>query len=368
MINVVPFRAGLPKKQKDYSSLIKTAKKDFSSAQNQYNRPDEAGLYIHNIVYNGRDYTGIVGLTHIQDYLSGRIIKHELTLAEKEQWQMDALKERAALIKPVLLTCPGDTGLDDFLAEYIERRPPDIEADLNNGTVHQFWAVRKGEYIGRVQSILSSFEQVYIADGHHRTEAFAKTYQQSNFDEGYSRFMTAYFSLDNLDIHAYHRVVTDPELFRDPYQSIIRLKSVFEIRPMLDHPSYSRLQMKGPGMFLYFNDQWMQLTWRADILTKHKGEIRLETDLLNEHVFKELFDCRDIRHDTRIKYIDSTRGLDYLKNKTLEEVSMAFVLPSLSRDDFKYLLDRRIILPPKSTLFKPRLKNGLLVQFVNQKS
>lgn len=365
MINIVPFRVGLPKKTKDFPGLIKTAKKDFSSVKDLYRRPDEAGLVVHNIVYSGRNYTGVVGLTHIQDYISGRIIKHELTLAEKEQWQMDALEERKALIKPILLTCPGDTGLDDFLSEYIDRRTPDYEADLSNGTVHQFWVMQTGEYIGRVQSILSSFEQVYIADGHHRTEAFAKTYKQSNFDQRYSRIMTAYFSLDNLDIHAYHRVVTDADLFSDPYQSIIRLKSVFDMRPMLSHPSHSRLQMEGPGMFLYFNDQWMQLSWREDILKNHEGEVRLETDLLNEHVFKDLFHCEDIRHDTRINYIDSTRGLDYLKTKTLEKGSMAFLLPSLTREDFKYLLDRRIILPPKSTLFKPRLKNGLLVQFVN---
>lgn len=365
MIDVVPFRAGLPVKVKDYSSLVKSAKKNFSSVQDLYHRSDEAGLYVHNIVYKGKNYTGVVGLTHLRDYMSGRIIKHELTLAEKEQWQMEALEEREALIKPVLLSCPGDTGLDDFLAEYIDRREPDYEADLSNGTVHQFWVMQTGEHINKVQSILSSFEQVYIADGHHRTEAFAKTYQQNDLDERYSRFMTAYFSLNNLDIHAYHRVVTDPELFSDPYQSIIRLKSVFDVRPMLNPPSYSRLQMEGPGMFLYFNDQWMQLTWREEILTKHDGEVWLETDLLNEHVFKGLFHGEDIRHDTRIKYIDATRGLDYLKTKTLEDGSMAFLLPSLTRDDFKYLLDRRIILPPKSTLFKPRLKNGLLVQFVN---
>jgi uncharacterized protein (DUF1015 family) len=365
-MNVYPFLAGLPSKTQDFSALVKQAKKNFSTYAETYVCNQNPAFILYRIYSNGRYYHGFVGLSNIEDYLDEKIIKHEQTIAEKEQWQIDALKERNALIKPVLLTCQKLSKLDAWLELTAQSRKADFTFKDNGELVHELWVLDDEASISKIKNELDARSHVYIADGHHRTEAFAQTYISSGKSEIYRHFLTAYFSLDNLDIHAYHRMISQEPMLSDAFKTILSLKSVLEIRPMLSYPSHERLEMEGPGMYLFYNDQWMQLTWREEILKEHTGETKLDAELLNEFVLKRIFDCKDIRRDNRIKYLDSTKGTEHLVNKVLKEASIAFLIPRISKSQFCDLLDKKIILPPKSTLFKPRLKNGVVVQFINK--
>ncbi|MBK7409092.1 MAG: DUF1015 domain-containing protein [Saprospirales bacterium] len=326
----------------------------------------EESLYIYRIVDPTRNYTGIVTCVAIQDYLSGMIRKHENTLPPKEQQQTELLLARKAVVKPVLLTYPPVEAIYAFSEDLILSQKPFFEIffDADN-QLHQFWNVSDP---GQILLLKALFEQyvptAYIADGHHRTSTLAHMYEISKGQSNgslYDRMLCAFFPSSELEILDYNRVIEGLEDISFT-TFMAQLSQIMDIE-VLTKPSRPREKHE---MVMFINREWFRLRWRKRLMESFQGdEVLLDVQLLNELILENILGISDVRTDERVKYIEGRQGIKGVSERVDKNINrVGFFLYPVSMDDFMRIADEGQILPPKSTYFEPRMRNGVLVQGV----
>ena len=367
-MNLKPFQAIYPR-----MSFITSADHFFSTVKVEYNEYSESGffektpsegLFVYQIASPEKKYLGLVGCIDIQDYLDGKIKKHEHTLAEKEQQQMHLMLKRGAQVKPILLTHPKVDKLDKLLKKIIAKEPQlqEIHFDATNQT-HRFWKISDGKTIQKIQEIFQkNVPCTYIADGHHRTSTTALMHQRlagTVDDKSYDQLLSAIFPTTELEILDFNRVV---EIVGDfsPALFMAQLSQLCEIEVL---PRARKPLQKGE-ITLFLDRAWFSLKWRKELLeSPNRSSIILDASMLNEEILKPLLHIKDVKTDSRVKYVEGPAGLDGIIAKVLKgENRMAFMLYPLEMQDFIDVSDAGKTLPPKSTWFEPRIKNGLIVK------
>lgn len=365
-MDIYPYDFSRPHKLNDnnIASFIKAAKKKYHTINMRHiKRYKKPGITIYRIQKDGKIYLGFVALSKVQDYLDNIIVKHELTILEKEEQQRKLLNERDSFVKPVLLTYRSIPNLEGLIRAYTNNHPSDEFYLIEDDNLHEKWHITNQKLINEFITLIKPLDKCYIADGHHRSAAMAQQYLDSGKDEKYALMMTAFFSLDNLDIHSFHRIIVDPNRFDNNVDFLLALKKLFLIKPIFHSREALRIPLSKHQMLLLYENEWMKLEWRSDVLNNHSLEEQLDSSLFNQYVCQGIFDCKNIQEDTRISYLEETLGIDILLQKSLEmKGTFVFVLPRLHRDQFEMLVSEGTILPPKSTLFEPRLKNGIIIQ------
>ncbi len=366
-MQVSPFRAVYPRKK-----LITSPDSFFGKVKEEYpvfrksgffKQRKQEGMYIYRIDERRRSYTGLLMLASMDDYEQGRIKIHEHTLATKEQRQIQLLLHRRAVVKPVLLTYRAVDAIDKIIKKLLAEKDPSIHYYFEEEDEHHWvWEIKEEKVIARLQQLFSEkVPQAYIADGHHRTAAMALLRSQAEA-EGlppcYDYLLSAFFPTRELDIFEFNRVVINMDA-HSPAMLMARLSALAEIE-ILD--TYAPPRQKHEWVLL-LNREWFRLKWRKEILQGYgEEEVLLDVSLLNELVLHQILGIEDPRTDARLKYVEGPRGIEafeQLVNKS--EHRLGFVLHPVDIEDFLHIADMGKVLPPKSTWFEPRMRNGLLV-------
>ncbi|MEZ4925015.1 MAG: DUF1015 family protein [Saprospiraceae bacterium] len=358
-------------------SLIGSPNTFCREAKNQFNHYLESGFYKHNpepaffvlqIENGAHRHTGLVGLNHVQDFLDGHIKKHEKTLSERELKHKELFLRWKAVLKPVLLAYDPVTELQEWLVNYSHEHHPVLTVHLKKAEMtHRFWAITSTADIAFLQNIFSEkIRDTYIADGHHRSSTTARLFHDSSFASSgldMNHLFCAWFSSDQLDILDYNRVVEGVKKI-GAGRLMAKLSRLFEIE-CLDAP---RKPHEKHEIVMYLQKEWYALRWRKSVLeVAEDGYDTLDTDLINDLVINQIFKIKDVRTDTRIGYVEGSKGLEgvqSLANRKKND-NVGFVFHPVSFSDMKRLADAGKSLPPKSTYFEPRLKSGLLVRMLD---
>jgi len=175
----------------------------------------------------------------------------------------------------------------------------------------------------------------------------------------YGDLLTAFFPVDQLEIYDYNRIV-DASGDITMTQFMAKLSKVFEI-DMLEKPMKPKRKHE---IVMFLNKEWFLLKWRPEVLKQYKKQkIVLDASLLDEKILKNILGIIDVKTDTRIKYVSGTEGIETIRVKTLKSDSrVAFCLYPAQMSDLLTTADLGGVMPPKSTWFEPRMKNGLIVQ------
>jgi uncharacterized protein (DUF1015 family) len=366
-MHIKPFQAIYPK-----VGLITSPDSFFGTVKQEYpeyyksgffEKASQEGIYVYQITEPGRVYTGLIACAAIEDYLNGLIKKHEHTLAEKEQAQLHLLLRRKAMVKPILLTYPPVEAIEAFLHDFVETNEPFYSFHFEaENQIHRFYEIKSGEQIQLIQALFDKFvPHTYIADGHHRSSVTAIMAQRSK-DQAvnpYEKLFCAFFATSELDIHDYNRVIEGLEEVSPTY-FMARLSHIVNIEPV---DSAERPRQKHE-MVLFLNREWYRLNWKPSVLKQYQGDgIILDVKLLDELILRNILDIKDTRTDNRIKYVEGRKGVEGVKDKALKNESrIGFFLYPVQMDDFMHIADLNKVLPPKSTWFEPRMRNGLIVQ------
>jgi uncharacterized protein (DUF1015 family) len=369
-MHIKPFQAVFPRM--DY---ITSSDSFFGSVKVEYpeyiksgffNKTSHESIYLYQIrEEEGRPYTGVIACAAIQDYLEGHIIKHEETLAEKEQKQLHLLLRRNAIVKPVLLTYSPVPEIERFIEAYIQEHSSFLKIHFDGEQqYHEFWEVRDGQQIRILQSLFEKYIlNTYIADGHHRTSSTARLYhQQLEAETGkeYDQLLCAFFPTSQLEILDYNRIVEG--LNGHSEQGFIALLSQVTDIQILNGPA---LPQQTHELVMYIHEEWFSLKWKKEVLERYSDqqEVILDVQLLNELILDPILGIQDLRHDSRIKYVEGTKGLKGLSSKVLRHSDrVGFMLHPIDMKDFLSIADAGEVLPPKSTWFEPRMRNGLIVK------
>ena len=321
--------------------------------------------YIYAQTMNGKTQYGLVVCAYVDDYMTGKIKKHELTRRDKEEDRMKHVRVNNANIEPVFFAYPDNKDVDAIVAKYTKGTPEyDYTAELD-GFRHTFWIIDDDADIQRITELFAAMPAMYIADGHHRSAAAAlvgaeKAKQNPNHrgDEEYNFFMAVCFPANQLTIIDYNRVVkdlnglSDEEFLKKLSEDFIVEKKGTEIfKP-------SRLH----EFSLYLGGNWYSLVAKPGTYNDNDPIGVLDVTISSNLILDKILGIKDLRSDKRIDFVGGIRGLGELKKRVDSgEMKVALALYPVSMKQLIDIADTGNIMPPKTTWFEPKLRSGLVI-------
>ncbi len=316
-------------------------------------------LYLYRLRMGDHEQTGIVACCSVDEYDQGLIRKHERTRPDKEDDRTRHILVLRAQTGPVFLTYRNDQKIDSLVAEALEKNPPLYDFLANDDIHHTIWRVPTYD------PLVEAFKEVpylYIADGHHRAASASRAraeLKEQGFsfigNEEYNFFQCVLFPDNQLRILPYNRIVRDLNGL-SKVDFLAALKESFVIR---ENAPPSPAQRGAWSMYL--EGRWYGLELRRDG-DKPAGVVEsLDVSILQDRVLDPILGIKDVRTDKRIDFVGGIRGTKELENLVNEEkAAVAFSLYPTTIDDLLKVSDAGQIMPPKSTWFEPKLRDGLL--------
>ncbi len=323
-------------------------------------------LYVYAQTMEGRTQYGLVGCASAEEYRKNIIKKHELTRKDKEEDRCEHIRVTRSHSGPIFLAYRDNAEINS-LVQMIVLSPPENDHVAADGVRHQCWVIKEPAIIEKITMIFKNeIPELYIADGHHRSAAAvtvaeeeAQKNPQHTGKEEYNYFLAVYFPASQLKILDYNRLVKDLNgLSKDEF--LEKLKNVSTITPSSHQVKPSR---KGE-MGLYLDKQWYVLTLVDQYRNIADPIERLDVSVLQNYVLDPILGIKDPRTDKRIDFVGGIRGLGELERRVDSgEMTLAFSMYPTSMEELMSIADAGKIMPPKSTWFEPKLRDGLFVHF-----
>lgn len=329
----------------------------------------EERYYVYAQTMNGKTQYGLVVGAWVDDYLEGRIKKHELTRRDKEEDRMKHVRVLNANMEPVFFAYPHRDDLDALVARACTGTPEYDFVAAPEGFRHTFWVIEDKATIQRITEIFAQIPAMYIADGHHRSAAAARVgaekkslSQTLSFREGerpeYEFFMAVCFPDNQLNIIDYNRVVRDLNGLSEE-EFLSKLKEDFDIECMM-YDVYKPQRLH--NFSLYLGGKWYSLTAKAGRYDDSDPIGVLDVTISSKLILDKILGIKDLRSDKRIDFVGGIRGLGELKRRVDSgEMKMALALYPVTMQQIIDIADSGNIMPPKTTWFEPKLRSGLVV-------
>ncbi len=324
-------------------------------------------LYLYSQTMGTYTQYGIVGCVSVQEYLNDIIKKHELTRKDKEDDRTNHVKYTNAHTGPIFLTYQSRADVDSIVSKIASTTP------VNNfvapdGIRHQFWVITDRVIINEITKIFGNIPYLYIADGHHRAASAARVGVElagknpnHNGNEEYNYFLAVLFPHDQLKIMDYNRVVKTLNNFT-PEQLINEVRKKFDVR---ESAAQAKPMQKGEfGM--YMEKKWYYMRVKTEVA--EGGDIidKLDVSILQKHILRPLLGIDDPRTSKQIDFVGGIRGLGELEKRVDSgEMAVAFALYPTSIEELMSIADAGKIMPPKSTWFEPKLRDGLVIHYLS---
>lgn len=321
--------------------------------------------YIYAQTMDGRTQYGLVAAANVDDYMSGKIKKHELTRKDKEDDRMIHVRIQNANIEPVFFAYPDVDEMNKIVADWVASHAPEYDFVADDGFGHTFWAITDDAVNARITEIFKNIPAMYVADGHHRTAAAArvgaeKRAQNPNHtgNEEYNYFLAVIFPESQLHVIDYNRVVRDLNGLT-PDEFLARLGESFDVVDM-GTEIYKPAKLHNFGMYL--NGHWFSLTAKAGTYNDNDPIGVLDVTVLSNLVFDKILNLGDLRTSKRIDFVGGIRGLAELQKRVDSgEMVAAFALYPVTMRQIIDIADTGNIMPPKTTWFEPKLRSGLVI-------
>ncbi len=319
-------------------------------------RQDSEQFYIYRQIKSDFVYTGIIAAIAASAYMDGTIKIHEQTLSKKEEKLRDYLQVVGINAEPVMFTYQHKSSLDEMVGRLTTDAP---YADFHfDGKQHQFWIIDKPEILEEIKDKFRGIENVYVADGHHRSASSVLLAESMKEKEGpWSRFLGIFFPDHNLQLFEFNRLVKDgnglstEEMLSELAGDFI----VEEIPGNIYKPRHLH------EISMYTDGHWYSLKLRPDRQNNQLSD-KLDANLLSKHILDPILGVKDLRNDPRVDFISGIKGPEALKEQVDNgKFAVAFGLFPVSFEQFFSFSNKGKIMPPKTTWFEPKLLNGLVI-------
>ncbi len=322
--------------------------------------------YIYRLTMDERSQTGLVCVSAVEDYHNEVIKKHEFTRPEKEKDRINHIVTTGAQTGNVFLAYRDVEEINTLINDWQTKRSANYDFVADDAVRHEIWVVNADK---QVEEITRLFEEkvpaTYIADGHHRAASAAKSqpmFKKESSREKAGWFLTTVFPASELYIMDYNRLVKDlnglghEDFFR-------RVTEHFELVLEGKEPVSLR-QLHEFGM--YVNGNWYRLTARPGSFTDDPIGV-LDVTILQNRILDPILGIKDQRTDSRIDFAGGIRGLQYLAERVNSgDMRVAFSLYPVSIQQLFNIADTGNVMPPKSTWFEPKLRDGLLTNVIEK--
>ena len=319
-------------------------------------RDDDASFFLYRLTMNGRTQTGFVMTADVGEYDQNIVRKHEYTRPDKEDDRVRNIEALAAQSGNVFLAHRDHATLADVTQSTLQESTLyDFEAV--DGIRHEIWKIDASKNT----AILGAFEElgpIYIADGHHRSAAASRVAKLPGAGDDAQRFLVVSFPESELKIWDYNRVVDDLNGHTGE-ELLAKLEKVGAIRKV-ESPESKRHEVS-----VYLDGAWYQLSFASHLINEEDPVGRLDVSLLQSHVLEPLLGIDNPRTNKRIQFVGGIRGADELVKRVDQGGGVAFKMYPPSLDELFTIADAGEVMPPKSTWFEPKLRDGLFVHVLD---
>jgi len=323
---------------------------------------DKPCYYIYQLEMDGRSQVGLVCCSSVDDYENGLIKKHEFTRPEKEKDRIDHIFNTQAQTGNVFLAYRDVEELNDLIGIWKNSKSPVYNFTSDDGIRHSVWVVNNEKTIDRITELFKTeVPCTYIADGHHRVASASKVKYMLPDNEEAGHFLCTLFPASQLHIYDYNRVVTDLNGYT-PEQLLEKLDRDFSITKLTK--AYKPDQPHHFGMYL--KGTWYELVTLEGTFATDPVNV-LDISILQNNILEPFFDIKDQRTDPRIDFVGGIRGMEELEKRVDSgEAMVAFSVFPVTIEQLFDIADTNQIMPPKSTWFEPKLRDGLLTHLINE--
>ncbi|MDR0422838.1 MAG: DUF1015 domain-containing protein [Proteiniphilum sp.] len=328
---------------------------------------DKEMYYLYAQTMNGNTQYGLVVGAYVEDYMNGKIKKHELTRRDKEEDRMKHVRVTGANMEPVFFAFPDSDELDAIVKQ-VAAREPEYDFVSGDGVGHHLWLIAEEEEIRRITEIFADIPAMYIADGHHRSAAAAlvgaekaKNSPGHRGDEEYNYFMAVCFPGSQLTIIDYNRVVKDLNGLT-PDEFIRKLEKNFIVKPT---GSEIQKPQRLHQYTLYLDGRSFSVTAKPGTYDENDPVGQLDVTITSRLILDEILEIKDLRSDKRIDFVGGIRGTGELKKRVDSgEMALALALYPVTMKQLMEIADTGNIMPPKTTWFEPKLRSGLVIHLL----
>ena len=320
--------------------------------------------YVYAQTMNGKTQYGLCVGAYVDDYMTGKIKKHELTRRDKEEDRMKHVRINNANVEPVFFAYPHIDEVDAIVAKTVANAP-EYDFVAPDGFGHHFWVIEDDATIARITELFAELPAFYIADGHHRSAAAAlvgdeKRRNNPNHrgDEEYNYFLAVCFPDNQLNIIDYNRVVKDLNgLTEEEFLAAVAENFIVEEKGTEIYTP-ERLH----NFSLYLGGKWYSLTAKEGTYDDKDPIGVLDVTISSNLILDKVLGLKDLRSDKRIDFVGGIRGLGELKRRVDSgEMKVALALYPVTMQQIIDIADTGNIMPPKTTWFEPKLRSGLVI-------
>jgi uncharacterized protein (DUF1015 family) len=316
-------------------------------------------LYLYRLVMGNHEQIGVVACCAVDEYDGDIIRKHERTRRDKEDDRTRHILVLRAQTGPVFLTYRAKSNIDALVAEALHENEPLYNFVANDDIRHTIWRVQNSDAL--VQAF-ADVPYLYIADGHHRAASASRAraeLKEHGFSfigtEEYNFFQCVVFPDNQLQILPYNRIVRDLNNMSSA-EFLTRVGEQF----ILSNGASPSPAARG-NWSMYLDGNWYGLNLRDDASRPAGAVESLDVSILQDRLLDPILGIKDVRTDKRIDFVGGIRGTEELERLVNEgKAAVGFSMFATTIDDLLKVSDAGEIMPPKSTWFEPKLRDGLL--------
>ena len=316
-------------------------------------RTQKPCFYVYQMIMGDHVQTGLAVAASVKAYVEGRIKRHELTRVAKENDRVKQIRTVGAQTGPALLINKDLPEIKALLKKIVTTREPAFSVVGDHDVRHSLWIVDNDAEIKTIQDAFAAQNEAYIADGHHRSAAATRLANEDGTTET-ARFLAVAYFEDEMKIWDYNRVVFDLN-GNNKEEFLAKLRENFKISPI------SMAKPSKKGLFtMYLDGQWYDLEHIGAPMPSDPVS-QLDVSLLSEKVLKNILGIEDLRNSERIDFIGGIRGAEEIKKVVDEHKgSVGFMVYPTAVDELIAVADQKMLMPPKSTWFEPKLADGVI--------
>jgi len=330
---------------------------------------DKSCYYLYRLIMDGRSQIGVTATFAVDDYDNDVILKHEKTRKVKEDDRTNHIVTTESQTGVVFLTYRGKDSINSAVSETINSTDPLYDFTASDGIKHTVWIV-PNKFNQLIEDEFKKIDKFYVADGHHRAKSASRAREEKKKSnpshtgkEEYNFFIAVVFPADQLKILPYNRVVLDLN-GKSKNEFLNEISEKFEVnKSTVKEPAEQRT------FGMYLDGEWYMLEARDSILasntlSKSVGD-SLDVSILQNFLLTPVLGIDDPRTNDRIDFIGGIRGTKELEKLVdTGKASVAFSLYPVSVEDLMKISDAGEVMPPKSTWFEPKLRDGLLTHLI----